>query len=50
MFACIFLKNDKAHYEKYDLTFDNKRKKDPYPMDVYCYFDKSSKLWRKWDV
>ena len=31
-------KNEKAHYEKYDLTFDNKRKKDPYPMDVYYYY------------
>ena len=30
--------NEKAHYEKYDLTFDNKRKKDPYPMDVYYYY------------
>ena len=31
-------KNEKAHYEKYDLTYDNKRKKDPYPMDVYYYY------------
>ena len=30
--------NEKAHYEKYDLTYDNKRKKDPYPMDVYYYY------------
>ena len=30
--------NEAAHYEKYDLTFDNKRKKDPYPMDVYFYY------------
>ena len=30
--------NEKAHYEKYDLTFDNKRKKDPHPMDVYYYY------------
>ena len=30
--------NEAAHYAKYDLTFDNKRKKDPYPMDVYYYY------------
>ena len=30
--------NEKAHYAKYDLTFDNKRKKDSYPMDVYYYY------------
>ena len=30
--------NEKAHYAKYDLTFDNKRKKDSYPMDVYFYY------------
>ena len=30
--------NEKAHFAKYDLTFDNKRKKDPYPMDVYFYY------------
>ena len=30
--------NEKAHYEKYELTYDNKRKKDTYPMDVYYYY------------
>mgnify|MGYP001360564911 CR=1 FL=1 len=30
--------NESAHFAKYDLTFDNKRKKDPYPMDVYFYY------------
>jgi len=30
--------NEAAHYEKYDLTFDNKRKGDSYPMDVYYYY------------
>tara|TARA_X000000368_G_scaffold415776_1_gene408227 strand:+ start:81 stop:1493 length:1413 start_codon:yes stop_codon:yes gene_type:complete len=34
--------NEKAHYEKYDLTYDNKRKKDPYPMDVYYYYGKGN--------
>ena len=31
-------KNEKAKYEKYDLVFDNKRKGDSYPMDVYYYY------------
>ena len=32
-------KNEKAKYQKYDLTFDNKRKGDKqYPMDVYFYY------------
>jgi len=30
--------NEAAKYEKYDLTFDNKRKGDSYPMDVYYYY------------
>ena len=30
--------NEAAKYEKYDLTFDNKRKGDSYPMDVYFYY------------
>ena len=31
-------KNEKAHFEKYELTFDNGRKKDSHPMDVYLYY------------
>ena len=31
-------KNEQARYAKYDLTFDNKRKDNPYPMDVYFYY------------
>ncbi len=32
-------KNEMAKYQKYDLTFDNKRKGDKqYPMDVYFYY------------
>ena len=31
-------KNEQARYVKYDLTFDNKRKDNPYPMDVYFYY------------
>ncbi len=34
--------NEKAKYEKYDLTFDNGRKKDNYPMDVYFYYGKGT--------
>lgn len=30
--------NEKANYQKFDLTFDNGRKKDNYPMDVYFYY------------
>ena len=31
--------NEQAHYEKYDLVFDNKRRGDKqYPMDVYYYY------------
>ena len=30
--------NESASYVKYSLIFDNKRKKDPYPMDVYFYY------------
>ena len=36
-------KNEEAHYEKYDLVFDNKRKGDKqYPMDVYYYYGKGT--------
>ena len=36
-------KNEEAHYEKYDLVFDNKRKGDKqYPMDVYYYYGKGN--------
>jgi len=31
-------KNEKARFVKYDLKFDNKRKDNPYPMDVYFYY------------
>ena len=35
--------NEAAHYEKYDLVFDNKRKGDKqYPMDVYYYYGKGT--------
>ena len=35
-------KNEKAKFEKYDLTFDNGRQKDSHPMDVYLYYGKST--------
>ena len=35
-------KNEKAKFEKYDLTFDNGRKKDNHPMDVYLYYGTST--------
>ena len=31
-------KNEKAHFAKYDLTFDNGRRSDNHPMDVYLYY------------
>ena len=34
--------NEKAHFAKYDLTFDNGRKKDNHPMDVYLYYGTST--------
>ena len=34
----VMAENDKAHFAKYDLTFDNGRKKDSHPMDVYLYY------------
>jgi hypothetical protein len=30
--------NEKAHFVKYDLTYDNGRSKDNNPMDVYLYY------------
>jgi len=30
--------NEKAHFAKYDLTFDNGRRSDNHPMDVYLYY------------
>ena len=35
-------KNEKAKFVKYDLTFDNGRKKDNHPMDVYLYYGTST--------
>ena len=35
-------KNEKAKFEKYDLTFDNGRQKDSHPMDVYLYYGTST--------
>ena len=34
--------NEAAHFAKYDLTFDNGRKKDSHPMDVYLYYGKGT--------
>tara|TARA_B100000902_G_scaffold359321_1_gene375015 strand:+ start:271 stop:1650 length:1380 start_codon:yes stop_codon:yes gene_type:complete len=31
-------KNEKAKFAKYDLTFDNGRRSDNHPMDVYLYY------------
>jgi len=34
--------NESAKFEKFDLTFDNGRAKDNYPMDVYLYYGKGN--------
>ena len=40
--AAVRKANEKAKFEKYDLTFDNGRKKDNHPMDVYLYYGTST--------
>ena len=37
------VKDETAGFEKYGLVFDNNRKKDPHPMDVYFYYGSGSK-------
>ena len=36
--AAIRKANEAAHFNKFELTFDNGRSKDNYPMDVYLYY------------
>ena len=40
--AAVRKANEKAKFVKYDLTFDNGRKKDNHPMDVYLYYGTST--------
>ena len=37
-------------FEKFDLTFDNGRAKDNYPMDVYLYYGKGNFEMKKFSI